>query len=146
MHASLTVSYLLIPSTFSFFLMLKGLQRQFGAFQILKSVESFFQAIGAFCKSDFSSFCINVSSLTFGAVLFMFVFVRNIIYLFLILNIMTFSQIMLSNEDSGIILKDASDNVGGSVASLTSNGSNNLHCPLNELSFRVSVCLLVLPW
>ncbi|XP_020079913.1 methyltransferase-like protein 16 [Ananas comosus] len=41
--------------------MLEGLQRQIGAFQILKSVESFFIAIGASCKSDLSTFCVNVT-------------------------------------------------------------------------------------
>ncbi|XP_010935061.1 uncharacterized protein [Elaeis guineensis] len=95
-----------IPTKNHLSFMLEGLQRQFGAFQILKSVESFFQSIGAFCKSDFTSFCVNI---------------------------------MLSNERTAIILKDGSDNVGGSVASLTSNGSSNLQCPSNELSFRVSV-------
>ncbi|XP_065014256.1 uncharacterized protein LOC135642220 isoform X2 [Musa acuminata AAA Group] len=41
--------------------MLEGLQRQFGAFQILKAVESFFLANGAICKCDFSSFLVNVT-------------------------------------------------------------------------------------
>ncbi|KAM0942371.1 putative 23S rRNA (adenine(1618)-N(6))-methyltransferase [Dioscorea sansibarensis] len=41
--------------------MLEGLQRQVGAFQVLKSVESFFLAAGASCKSDLSSFCVNVT-------------------------------------------------------------------------------------
>ncbi|KAJ0966981.1 hypothetical protein J5N97_023898 [Dioscorea zingiberensis] len=41
--------------------MLEGLHRQVGAFQVLKSVESFFLAAGASCKSDLSSFSVNVS-------------------------------------------------------------------------------------
>ncbi|XP_072978132.1 uncharacterized protein [Typha angustifolia] len=41
--------------------MLEGLRRQFGAFQILKSVESFFLANGASCKPDLSLFCVNIT-------------------------------------------------------------------------------------
>ncbi|KAJ6802330.1 methyltransferase-like protein 16-like protein isoform X1 [Iris pallida] len=40
---------------------LEALPRQFGASQILKSVESFFLANGASCKTDFSSFSVNVT-------------------------------------------------------------------------------------
>ncbi|KAG0478861.1 hypothetical protein HPP92_013580 [Vanilla planifolia] len=38
-----------------------GLNRQCGAFQVLKAVESFFLDKGVPCKIDSSSFCINVN-------------------------------------------------------------------------------------
>ncbi|KAF9622164.1 hypothetical protein IFM89_030022 [Coptis chinensis] len=41
--------------------MLEGLQRQFSAVHVLKSVESYFLASGASCKSDPSSFVVNVT-------------------------------------------------------------------------------------
>lgn len=40
---------------------LEGLPRHFGAFQVLKSVDSFFQANGTSCKLDLSSFSVNVT-------------------------------------------------------------------------------------
>ncbi|KAJ4755309.1 Methyltransferase-like protein [Rhynchospora pubera] len=39
--------------------MLQGLQRKAGAFQVLKSVETFFLSKGASCKSDLASFFVN---------------------------------------------------------------------------------------
>ncbi|KAJ6807637.1 methyltransferase-like protein 16-like protein isoform X1 [Iris pallida] len=53
-----------IPSyldTYFYFLLTQGLPRQFGASQVLKSLESFFLANGASCKTDFSSFSVNVT-------------------------------------------------------------------------------------
>lgn len=40
---------------------LEGLKRQCGAFQVLKSLESFFLDKGFFCKSDLSSFSVRVN-------------------------------------------------------------------------------------
>lgn len=41
--------------------MLEGLQRQFSAINVLQSVESFFCTIGASCKSNASSFTVDVA-------------------------------------------------------------------------------------
>ncbi|KAJ3693961.1 hypothetical protein LUZ60_009441 [Juncus effusus] len=41
--------------------MLEGLERKKGAFQVLKFVEASFLSSGALCKSDMSSFCVNVT-------------------------------------------------------------------------------------
>lgn len=40
--------------------MLEGIQRQFSAFHVLQSVESFFQASGASCKSNAASFHVDI--------------------------------------------------------------------------------------
>ncbi|KAF3336145.1 methyltransferase-like protein 16 isoform X1 [Carex littledalei] len=48
-----------IKTNFSF--MLEGLPRKAGAFQVLKSVETFFFSTGASCKSDMTSFSVNVT-------------------------------------------------------------------------------------
>ncbi|OMO92825.1 Ribosomal RNA large subunit methyltransferase F-like protein [Corchorus olitorius] len=44
--------------------MLEGLQRQFGAVQVLQSVESFFHAVGASCKSNASTFTVDITAST----------------------------------------------------------------------------------
>lgn len=86
--------------------MLQGLQRQFGAFQVLKSVESFFLARGASCKSDLTLFHVNIT---------------------------------LSSEQTNKLLKDKSDDFDVRESCSTSNSSDNLQKPFEELSFRVSV-------
>lgn len=53
---------LLFQKLLTISLLLQGLPRQLGAFQILKAVESFYLAGGAACKLDVSSFSVKVIS------------------------------------------------------------------------------------
>ncbi|XP_058087054.1 uncharacterized protein LOC131234293 isoform X2 [Magnolia sinica] len=89
--------------------MLEGLGRQFGAIHVLKSVESFFLASGASCKSNLSSFIVDVTASNehFDAILK--------------------DGLRISDESVGQFICDGS------------NGSNSLPCPLSELCFRVTV-------
>ncbi|XXG86149.1 hypothetical protein AAC387_Pa11g1097 [Persea americana] len=89
--------------------MLEGLQRQFGAMQVLKLVESFFLASGACCKCNLSSFIvdINASHQNCDAIL------------------------NYGPHISGECVSQCPYE--------TTSGTNSLPSPLDELSFRVSV-------
>ncbi|XP_077246559.1 methyltransferase isoform X2 [Tasmannia lanceolata] len=89
--------------------MLEGLQRQFGAMQVLKSVEFFFLASGASCKSNLSSFIIDITASN--------------------------EQCEAVLKD-GLQICDGS---AGQFICETSNVSSNLHRQSDELCFRVSV-------
>ncbi|KAL5992528.1 hypothetical protein ACLOJK_013447 [Asimina triloba] len=52
-----------IPRTNNLSFMLEGLQRQYSAMHVLKAVESFYLASGASCKSNLSSFSVDVTAL-----------------------------------------------------------------------------------
>ncbi|KAM7479422.1 hypothetical protein LguiA_027635 [Lonicera macranthoides] len=90
--------------------MLEGIQRQYGAFHVLQSVESFFSSSGASSKSNVASFYVDVNASQYN------------------------SDAILKNEMENI-KQAASHQYEGDKSS----GSNSLNFPSSELSFRISV-------
>ncbi|XP_010251658.1 PREDICTED: methyltransferase-like protein 16 homolog isoform X2 [Nelumbo nucifera] len=103
------VSHLVEKRKFSF--MLEGLQRQFSAIHVLKSVESFFTAAGASCKSNTLSFIVDVTASKEHV------------------------EAILKSVPQKI-----DESVNCHFMSETSNGSSRLHTPVDDkLCFHVSV-------
>ncbi|XP_043697960.1 U6 small nuclear RNA (adenine-(43)-N(6))-methyltransferase-like [Telopea speciosissima] len=90
--------------------MLEGVQRQFSAIDVLKSVESFFLSGGASCKLNTSSFVVDVTASS------------------------AYCDSVLKN---GVLDFDGAINCH--FICERSNGPNNLQPPLDGLCFRVSV-------
>ncbi|KAJ6395722.1 hypothetical protein OIU77_020891 [Salix suchowensis] len=100
---------LLVPEKSSLSFTLEGLQRQFSAFHVLQSVESFFCTGGASCKLNASSFVVDITASNDQCKAFL----RD-----------------EAKPPNGAATCNTLE---------ASHSSSHLHLPLNNLSFRVSV-------
>ncbi|KAJ4970744.1 hypothetical protein NE237_003843 [Protea cynaroides] len=90
--------------------MLEGVQRQFSAVDVLKSVESFFLGGGATCKSNTSLFVVDVTASN------------------------DYCDTILKNG-----VRDSDQAINCDIIHQRSSGPNNLQPPLDGLCFRISV-------
>lgn len=123
------------------FFLLQGLQRHFSAIHVLQSVESFFRTGGACCKSNTSSFTIDV--IIYPS---LYIFIKKNLYIMCCVFtwiITSFYQITASNDHfkSILINKEQECNEASTCQYMQeiSGGSSSLHPPLNNVCFRISV-------